>query len=597
MTAPSSSPLNSILDGRTARLDAALDGSSLDDGVQAALRDLQRRCNAHPDSQLRIIPRGNDHDLSMQLERAAAGLVDHYVTNEDPPLVYNDLAGRPARVVTESAAGETRHRVAAHTEPSLRVETAVTAFWEDKKDGVFRRLGDDPQPDAIRETQAIGHGEVIFTVPRKPKGATGYWALRGPSRGHPNPEAVGSLLANPLPRVPVISAVRHHPALLTDASGIIAADGYHPALGVELVGVPTLTPMTAAAALEELQLTFGLFPYSSPADWAAALSMMLSLIISPASGKRPLFLLTKPRPRTGATLLAQAVSTAVTGGAATMLPPPEREDSEETGKGLTATAISANGMILLDNFDSGLGSPTLEAYFTAYPLWQARPFGRNDRLMVVDRTWLLEAATGNGVRLSPAMAGRVMLIDLDSGYPNPAERAFSFDPVQRAALRRPLIVSALHSLVQGWIDAGHPDAGRRSIRPEQRTGGFDTWENIAADILHAAGLVDASGNGLFLGNRAEVRKRVDDDFIDLLVQAWFDEHGAGTWVTAGKIVEAGRDLDWGRADTENKRQQQVAYQLRRWANRSYAVSGGITVRTRSERDTHAKASVFCLVQA
>lgn len=585
-----------VLEGRTERLETALAASDMDAETKKALRDLQQRCNGHADSKLRIIPRGNDSDLTLQLEQAAAGLVDHYVSQQDPPLIYNDLMGRPARVVTETSAGETRFRVAAHIEASLRVETAVTAFWLDKDGGKLILLGETPTAESVREVSAIPHGEVVFSVPGKPKSAAGYWALRGPSRGHPNPEAVGSLLANPLPGVPVISAVRQHPALLPDASRIVSTDGYHPGLGVELVGSPPLTPMTPEAALAELKHTYGSFPYSTGADWAATLAMLLSLIIAPASGKRPLFLITKPRPRTGATLLAQAASIGVAGGAATMLAPPEREDSEETGKGLTATAVSASGMILLDNFDAGLGSHAFEAYFTAYPLYQARPFGKNDRLMTVDRTWLLEVATGNGVRLTPAMAGRVMLIDLDARVPNPAERAFDFDPTQRASERRSHIVSALCALVQHWIDAGQPDAGRRQIRPEQRTGGFDPWENLVADILHAAGLVDEHSSNLFLGNRAAVKARTDEDFIDLLVRAWFDAHGLAAGLTAGQIVEAGQGLDWGRADTDAKRRQHVGYQLKRWASRTYAVGAGETVRVVSEYDGHTKTAHYRLVR-
>lgn len=582
---------NPILDRRAERLETALDASDLDAETKGALRDLQQRCNSLPDSSLRIIPRGNDADLNLQLEQAAAGIVDNYIAGENPPLIYNDLSGRPARIVTETAAGETRFRVAAHTEASLRVETAATAFWADKSGGRFIRLGETPTAESVREVSAIPHGEVTIHVPRKPKNASSYWALRGPARGHPNPEAVGSLLANPLPDVPRISAVRQHPALLPDGSRIVSTDGYHPALGVELIRVPPIAPITAAEALAELKFTYGEFPYTSEADWAATLAMLLSMIISPAAGMRPLFVITKPRPRTGATLLAQSVSVGVTGGGATLLAPPEREDSEETGKGLTATAVNSSGMILLDNWDRGLGSHAFEAYFTSYPLYQARPFGRNDRLMTVDRTWLLEVATGNGVQLSPAMAGRVLLVDLDAGVPNPAERPFAFDPRIRAAERQPQIVSALCALVQNWVEAGHPDAGRNLIRPAQRTGGFDTWENVVADILHAAGVLDENGGNCFLSNRAKVQQMTKEDFIDQLVRAWYGAYGLDEWVTPGRIVEAGSDLDWGKADTDQKRKQAVRHELARYPSRAYAVGDGVAVKVVSEWDGHAKAYV------
>ena len=356
MVAPAN-PRKTVLDGRTARLETALAASSLPDETKAALLDLQQRCNEHPESALPLIKRGYDRHLNNQMELAASGLAENYVEDCDPPLIYNNLMGRAARVTDREVAGEVQFHVEQHTEASLRTETGGTAYWatENRQLDPFVKLGsageggDQPTPEGVRDTPALlPHGEVKLITPRK---GEPYWALTGPGRGHPNASVVASLLADKLHGAPTISAVRRHPALLPGLDALAMTDGYHAALKVELVMLPPIALMTLEDALAELALTYGRFCYATPADWAAALSMLLALIIAPAAGMRPLFLVDKTRPRTGATLLAESVCIGITGAGPTKVGPPEREDSEETGKSLSASAAASQGGVLLDNFD------------------------------------------------------------------------------------------------------------------------------------------------------------------------------------------------------------------------------------------------------
>ena len=399
-------------------------------------------------------------------------------------------------------------------------DAVIGANWQDEGTPVFyRRDGvmvtihdaDDGSPTIQRVSPHLMENHLADIISWRTR------ARDGTEKPVPPPRRlVRSMPNTPDDRLPVLAGVVNRPFLAVDRSAVRAHDGYHAHERVLMrCDVAVDTGMDATQALGHLTEHFKGFPFAGPSDWANFLACLITPLLGMAVAKTPLFLVHKPQPRTGATLLAHTVAAIHTGQPLATLCRLGR-DNDETAKQLGAAGSLSHGIVLFDNLSGRVDNPEFAAYLTA-EVYMQRRLGTNFRQQIVNRHPLTEIGTANNLTLSTELALRCVGIRLDTNTPDPQNRFFAFDPVIRALQRRCLFLSAVVSLVQTWLDAGSPPAPAIS-----GLGGFEEWRDLTAAILHHIGVPG------FLAGQAEFvdRTRSAVDEPAHFVQAWWDCRGS-----------------------------------------------------------------------
>ena len=332
----------------------------------------------------------------------------------------------------------------------------------------------------------------------------------------PPPRLARSMPTTPDSRLPVLAGVISRPFLAADRSAVRAHGGYHaPERVLMRCDVAVDTGMDVTQALGHLIEQYKGFPFAGPSDWANFLACLIAPLLGMAVDKTPLFLMDKPKPRTGATLLANTVAAIHTGQRQATLCRLGR-DADETAKELSSAGGLSRGIVLFDNLSGRVDNPQLAAYLTS-EIFMQRRLGTNYSQHVVDRHPLTEIGTANNLSLSDELAQRCVDIRLDANMVDPENRVFTFDPVTSALQRRGLFLSAVVSLVRSWLDAGSPKAPAIS-----GLGGFEEWRDLTAAILHHIGVPG------FLADRSEFvdRSRSAIDEPGTFIQGWWDAQGS-----------------------------------------------------------------------
>lgn len=312
--------------------------------------------------------------------------------------------------------------------------------------------------------------------------------------------------------IPVLESVLSTPYL--GSSGAIRAEpGYHPEDRVLLLKHDLelrRIPVEEARAL--LMDWIDDFPFVNDAGRAHAIGLALTpLVRRIINGPVPPVLIEAPKPRTGKTLLAQALTAPAVG----WVPVSTLADSEEErGKALFSTLLKGRPVSILDNLKGRINSPTLEAVLTAWPSYEARILGMSQDVEVQALIqWVL--TTNNG-EFSEDMIGRLVTIRLDRHVERP-------DLLDISTLKHPDIkgytmenrarlLSAMFSLVHHWREAGRPKAGPET--PYKGT--FEVWRDVIGGILGAAGIRG------FLQGEGVSRAELDEwrSLMCLWVQKW-----------------------------------------------------------------------------
>ena len=226
------------------------------------------------------------------------------------------------------------------------------------------------------------------------------------------------------------------------------------------------------------------FPFATDSGIAHAIGLALTpLVRRMIRGPVPPVLIEAPKPRTGKTLLAQALAAPSSGWVA-VRPFPDRPEEQE--KGIFAALLKGKPVIVLDNLKGRIDSPTLEMALTAYPTVSGRILGASEEVEVAARSqWIL---TSNNGEFSEDMIGRLVVIRLDRRTERP-------DLLDVSKLRHPdikgwmednkdLLLSALLTLVKEWDLAGRP--GPADGTPGK--GSFEQWREVIGGILCHAGI-------------------------------------------------------------------------------------------------------------
>ena len=323
----------------------------------------------------------------------------------------------------------------------------------------------DPSPFAYAQEQRVRDKRNGKT--------TGYAFSRCyPVPNYPNTTIVENWVSQPDNRLPPLDGIINRPMLDSNATSILSQPGYYRPERIFLDWRDDPVPLLPVAeAIQLLDDYFGEFPYDSEASRAHFFAMALAGVTGLAiTGPKPLFVVSKATPRTGASLLAFCTSLVLSGD----LPKSTggvKQFDEEMSKQLLAAGTGANAVVLVDNVDGQVSSNSLSEYITS-AAYSGRRLGFNDQTVIVDRRRIVDIMTGNNPNFGDAEAHRIVPIRLDPAIPEPGNRTSFRHPRLLAAVKaaRCRLLGAILSLVQHWLDSGKPHSPPTPVT----MGGFES---------------------------------------------------------------------------------------------------------------------------
>jgi len=242
-------------------------------------------------------------------------------------------------------------------------------------------------------------------------------------------------------------------------------------------------------------------------------------------GNVPMFVAQAPTPGSGKGLLVNVAAMIANGRQAPTMAPTETDD--EMRKRLLAIAMDSPSLVVIDNVEAGLGSPSLAMALTTGAV--------TDRLLGATKmataslrpVW---AVTGNNVQLRGDLGRRVVPIDLDPRTEHPEDRTFRRgDLLGYVRTQRERLVVVALTVLRSFVVAGCPAHGLPAM------GSFEAWDRLVRGAVIWAGGVDP------LGGRQRIRDQADEDLDRLrtLLAAWHAEIGGVAVTLAEAIKRAG----------------------------------------------------------
>jgi hypothetical protein len=395
----------------------------------------------------------------------------------------------------------------------------------------------------------------------------------------PPGDVAASIVASGAWDMPALAGVVELPVLRPDGTFQIGHgyDGstrlFHWHRGKPYPGVsdePTAAELAAAVAL--IDETLCDFPWDSTADRANAWALFLTPLVRAIVGQVPMALVDAPEPGTGKGLLVKVAAIITIGRAAALMAWPTGD--EELEKKVTAALMAGSTMLIFDNVEGVIKSPTLAAVLTA-DSWQGRVLGRSEMVTVPNRaTW---ACTGNNIDVGGDLARRCYRIRLDARQASPWLRT-GFKHADLGGWvsdNRGELLHALCTIIRSWWVAGRPMATNAPAM-----GDYSRWVRTVGGILDHAGVKD------FLGNLADFHASADREAgaWEAFLGAWFDQVGEES-LSVGDLVAKMRDPytgdrileslpdelagEWGKGSFT----QRLGQALRKRTGRHYGASG------------------------
>ncbi len=463
-----------------------------------------------------------------------------------------------------AAAGDERAVIALSTREREVADQALAALGE-REANLFRRGGalvqvvvesaadagranrppyHTPVPPAARAVHESRMREMLathcrFVKPREVRGAIEW------RPAHPPRWATKALVhRHRWPTLPRLEGLVEGPVLLADGTvlqkpGYDAASGLYLAPGIEFEPVPARpTERQKEDALMRLKEAVCDFPFAGEAHFSAWLASLLTPLARFAfAGPSPVNLIDANVRGAGKSLLADVCHLIVTGRPAARTP--YSRDEAELRKSITAIALKARQLVVIDNVSGPFGSPTLDMAFTTTS-WSDRLLGRSiDLELPLVVTWYV---TGNNIELRGDMPRRCLHIRLET----PLEK-----PEHRAGFRHRRLLEWLTAERQRLLPAALTllAAYRAEDRPPPKLrpwGSFEGWSDLIRGTITWLGLADPADTCEVLESAADAatstRKRLLQGLDELL-------EARGEAATVHQILEA-LETDGGRARFE-----------------------------------------------
>lgn len=440
----------------------------------------------------------------------------------EPP----DTGGR-AGVVTD---GDRGHAIQKITESLVERAGGTTLF---NYGGVITRV------DGHVATP-LARGDFLRTLPDhvacfKYKPATQFApAIYDPT--WPDPQTVDALMSNTNARAfPELRRVVRAPFLRPDWS-VCTATGYDPetrsllAPGelevLEVAESPSPEGVRKAVSFL-MDEWLGDFSFATEADRANVLAAVLTPFVRGLVPLVPLCVVTGTGPGVGKGLLAECISTVVTGEA--LIPRQWPSDEDEVRKQLTATFRTGADLFIFDEAHEIRGASLARALTGA--TWSDRLLGAS--LMVEYPNQVTWMALGNNVQVQGDLYRRVYFVALEGSEGTHDREASAFrhpDLKQWTADNRSLLIAAALTVVRGWIAEGSPAHSRGATM-----GSFEAWDRMLSGVCAYAGYPQ------FLTDVKE--RRSESDIFGSTWSAhleWLYGGNGGNPFTASDLVERAR---------------------------------------------------------
>lgn len=351
----------------------------------------------------------------------------------------------------------------------------------------------------------------------------------------PDSQTVDAVMSNTNARAfPELRRVVRAPFVRPDGS-VCTTAGYDPATRcvmapgslevLEVSGNPSPEGVRNAVSFL-LDEWLGDFPFATEADRANALAAVITPFVRGHFPLVPLCVVTGTGPGVGKGLLAECISTLVTGEA--LVPRQWPSDEEEVRKQLTATFRSGADLFIFDEAHEIRGASLARALTGS--TWADRLLGAS--LMVEYPNQVTWMALGNNVQVQGDLYRRVYFVALEGSQDTHDREASAFrhaDLRRWTADNRSLLLAAALTVVRGWIAEGSPAYSRGATM-----GSFEAWDRMLSGICAYA------GHPLFLTDVKE--RRGESDFHGSYWSAhleWLHEHFGGAEFTAAQVAQAG----------------------------------------------------------
>lgn len=368
----------------------------------------------------------------------------------------------------------------------------------------------------------------------------------GEVESRPPMDVVQDLLASPEQMWPTLRRIVNVP-VFAESGTLCAQPGYNPAAlawyhpnRLDVRAVPDRpSGLDVAEAVDLIGTPLAEFPFVEQSDRAHAVAAMIQPFARDLiGGPAPMYLIEKPEPGTGATLLATVLTWPALGAQPATFT--EAGNEEEWRKRITSTLRQSPDAVLIENLHRKLDSAALAAVLTTDE-WGDRLLGVSEMLRLPVRClWI---ATANNPRLSTEMIRRSVRVRMDAGVEQPWTRGgFRIaDLPGWLAVQRGELVRACLIVVQAWLVAGRPEG-------PARLGMFDRWARVMSGILENAGvpgLLDSTE--VFYASMAE-----DDQSFAEFVQAWLAQY-QGSPVGVKDLFSIAQDvLDLGKGSDRSQ---------------------------------------------
>lgn len=250
----------------------------------------------------------------------------------------------------------------------------------------------------------------------------------------------------------------------------------------------TTTPQESIKWL--LDEVFPDFAFGATEDYLRAFAELLTgFLFGAFTGPVPMFLHHASTPGAGKTLLAEVIGTIIDGAPARFS---GDSDDTERGKRIFGLLVNRTRYAYIDNQKEKFGGQQWESLCTSRDFEERVMHTQSMRKVPNDCVWTV---TGNNVPISPDMARRLVIIDVDAHGIQRDSSAFRHVPLLPwVQSQRKTIVGHVLRVLDGWCAAGCP---RGKVAPAS----YEDWGAVISGVMMWAfrtcpALIDREGAAL-----------------------------------------------------------------------------------------------------
>lgn len=317
----------------------------------------------------------------------------------------------------------------------------------------------------------------------------------GQAETSPPLDVVRDILALKKWGFPYLLAITTTPVIRSDGT-VLSAPGYDERTELfyyshlDLPSIPEIsTERQTNDAVELVKELLWDFPFDSEASRANAIAALFTPVLRPlVDGPVPLAVVDKPQSGTGASLLCNIIALIATGETSGMIG--GFRTDEEWRKNITTTLLRGHQIVVIDNADGDLCSPSLASLLTSRS-WRDRLLGRNEEISTPNTTcWF---ANGNNIRLKGDLPRRAYWIRMDAQEAQPWLRPYNNfrhpNLIDWAKEKRGNILVGILTIARAWVLGGKSSPDDVPV-----IGSFESWCQALGGIMSFIGVKGFLGN-------------------------------------------------------------------------------------------------------